>query len=158
MYSTVMALQEHLTDTRRYAEVTVNLERWMRIKQVGIGSSLGVFLLHVIIRQDMQHVLDNLQCMVTILHSGPEIGFPTQTPSSSHITTLYQGGTGSLKEFGMCIGRYLIRWIESIEMGDMTVVVLRGIPVLQPFLQLSVLSHLHRGQSCQCCLIGFYIQ
>ena len=46
----------------------------------------------------------------------------------------------------MTVWRNLIGGIETIEMGDMTVLVFRIIPILQPFLQLTISSYLHRRQ------------
>ena len=38
LYFAVMALQQHLGDACRAAEVAVNLERWMGAEEVGVGA------------------------------------------------------------------------------------------------------------------------
>ena len=53
---------------------------------------------------------------------------------------------GCLEEFGRAQSRNLIGGIESVEMGKMTVVVLRIIDIVEPFLQLSPAAHLHGRQ------------
>ena len=101
MNGAVMTLHKHLADTCRHAEVTVNLERRMGIKEVWIGTAVGILSCSTIIRQQMQHILDNLEGMVAIEHTCPEIRLPSQTPTRSHITTLVQRIRSSGKEFGM---------------------------------------------------------
>ena len=118
----------------------------MGIEEIGERTTLGILEGSAFRRQQPQHVLDDAESMVAVLHTCPEVDFPAQTPARGHITALLQGDGSSLEEFGMGIGGYLIAGIKSVEMRDMAVFVLRIITVNKPFLQLSVLSHLHRRQ------------
>ena len=51
LHGTIMTLHQHLADTCRASEVTINLERRMRIEEVRIGSSLRIILRYLIARQ-----------------------------------------------------------------------------------------------------------
>lgn len=57
---------------------------------------------------------------------------------------MLQSGGSSMEQFRMRERRNLIGWIQSIEMRDMAMFILRIIRIHKPLLQLSVLSYLHR--------------
>ena len=118
----------------------------MGIKKIGERTPLRILEGSALGRQQPQHILDDTESMVAVLHTRPEIYLPAQTPTCSHIASLLKGYTCSLEEFRMGIGGYLIAGIKSVEMRDMTMFVLRIITIDKPFLQLSVLAHLHRRQ------------
>ena len=118
----------------------------MGIEEIGERASFGILEGSALGRQQPQHVLDDAESMVTVLHTCPEINLPAQTPARGHIATLLQGDGSGTEEFRMTIGRNLIAGIKSVEMGDVAVFVLGIITVNKPFLQLSVLAHLHRRQ------------
>ena len=141
-----MALQQHLADTGRNAEVTVNLERRMGIEEVRIGTTIGELAGLAVIRQQVQHVLDNREGVVTVEHTCPEVGLPAETPSRSHVATLVQGICSGGKEVGMAIRRNLVRGVKSIKVRDVTVLVLRVVTVDEPLLQLTVAAYLHGRQ------------
>ena len=82
--------------------------------------------------------------MITIKHTCPEISLPAKTPTCRLVTTLLEGHTSRLPQFRGGIRRNLIRWIQAIKMGDVTMLVTRVIKIFTPLLQLSVLAHLHR--------------
>ena len=107
-----MTLQQHLTDTCGTAEVAVNLERRVGIEQVGIGAATRSPLNGV--GNQGEHVLDNLQGMVAVEHTSPEIGLPAKTPARRHVATLLQRGGSGSKQFRMRIGRNLVRGVESV--------------------------------------------
>ena len=46
----------------------------------------------------------------------------------------------------MGVGGYLVGGVETVEVGDMTVFILRVVGIDKPFLQLSVTSDLHGRQ------------
>ena len=144
VHSAIMTLQQHLAHASRTTEVTINLEWWMGIKQVGIGTATAPPLCGA--GYHVQHVLDNLKGMVTILHTCPEVDLPTQTPASSHIAALVQGVSRSGKQIGMTVGRYLVRRIQAVQMRYMAMLIFWIIAINQPLLQLSVSTYLHRWQ------------
>ena len=88
--------------------------------------------------------------MVSVKHTCPEIDFPSQTPSSSHVSTLFQRIGSSGEQLGVGVGGYLIGWIKTIEMGDVAMLVFGVISIDEPFLQLSILSDLHRRKFGNC--------
>ena len=123
----------------------------MRIEEVRIGTSVRMAAHRTVVRQQMQHVLDDLKGVVAVEHTRPEVDLPTQTPTRCHIATLVQRIGSSGEEVRMRIGRYLIRGIETIEMGDMTVLVLGVVAINHPLLQLAIATNLHRRQAFQGC-------
>ena len=141
-----MALHQHLCDTGCTAEVAVYLERWMRIEEIAIGSTL--FLVQsigeeVVIGQG-QLVMNQLISVITIQKTSPETNLPSHRPAGTRVATMYQRSTGCIEEFRSLLRCNLITWIERIEMTYMTMIILRIVPVLDPFLQLSPLANLHR--------------
>ena len=128
------------------AKVAINLERWMRIEEVGEGASIGIFSLHTLVGKNAQHVADDLERMVSVLHTRPEVGLPAKAPSRGLIAALFERLACCGKELGSTRGADLIRWIKAVEMRDVTMLVVRIVDVFQPFLQLSILAHLHRRQ------------
>ena len=72
--------------------------------------------------------------MIAVEHAGPEVDFPSETPASGHVTTLLQGVGSCCKQFRVIVRRYLVRGVETVEMGDMTVLVFRIVGIDEPFL------------------------
>ena len=122
----------------------------MGIEQIRISAAIRIFGNLAVFRQQTKHILDNLESVVAIEHTSPEIYLPTQTPTCSHISTLVQRIRSSSKEFRMRIWRDLVRRIQAIEMRYMSVFVLWIIGINHPLLQLSVTSNLHWRQLCYC--------
>ena len=146
MDGTIVALEQHLSNTSSTTVVAINLERRMRIKEVRIGTSVGILPCTTVVGQQMEHIRQDLQSMVTIKHSCPEIYLPAQAPTRGHIATLCQRCGSSREQFRMLVGRNLVRRIESIEMGDVTMLVPRVVGINQPLLQLTILANLHRRE------------
>ena len=88
MYSSVMALQQHFSHTGSVAKITVNLKRRMSIKQIRISPSLRISLFHFIPRQQLQHIINNPERMITVQQTGPQINFPANGPTGSFVATL----------------------------------------------------------------------
>ena len=152
MNGTIMALQQHLGNACRRTEVTVYLERWMSIEEIGEGTSIGIFL-DVVIRfggQEFEHVAQDGHSMVAIEHTSPEAYLPTQTPACCFITTILEGLLGSSKEFVVGIRTNLVGREESIEVRDVTMMIFTAISINEPLLQLLATAYLHRRQLSQC--------
>ena len=75
----------------------------MRIEEVGEGASIGIFTLHALVGKNAQHVADDTERMVSVLHTRPEVGFPTETPACCHITTLCQCIGSSGEQFWVTV-------------------------------------------------------
>ena len=116
----------------------------MGIEEIRIGSAIRIFLCLRIRWQQTKHIADDSESMIAIEHTCPEVRFPTQTPARSLVATMLQSGGSSMEQFRMRERRNLIGWIQSIEMRDMAMFILRIIRIHKPLLQLSVLSYLHR--------------
>ena len=145
MHGSVVALQQHLSDTGCGTEVAVNLEWGVGIKQVGEGASVRVLACGFLRGEQLQHIGQDGQSVVAIQHAGPEAYFPAQTPAGGFVTALLQSLAGGGKEFVVAVGTDLVGWIQTVQMRDVTMLVVRVIGIVQPFLQLLVLSYLHRG-------------
>ena len=155
MHSTIMALQEHFGNTGSHSEITVDLEWRMGIEEVGISPSILILWIPLVFfsRQQGQHIADNLEGMVAIQHTGPEVCLPSQAPSCGLVSTLPQRIGCRMEKLRMRIWGDLIGWIQTIKMRDVAMLIMRVIGIHQPFLQLSVLSHLHRWQTIDGSLI-----
>ena len=95
-----MALQEHLGDACRDAEVAVDLEGRMGVEEVGIGAAVGIVAHVAVVGQQAQHVRDNLVGVVAVEHACPEAGLPTETPARGLVATLLQRHAGGLPQVG----------------------------------------------------------
>ena len=146
-----MTLHQHLGDTGSTAEVAIYLERWMRIEEISIGSTLLLVQSigeEVVIGQG-QLVMNQLIGVITIQKTSPETNLPSHRPTCTRVATMYERSTGCIEEFRSLLRCNLITWIERIEMTHMAMIILRIIPVLNPFLQLSPLANLHRSHLSQ---------
>ena len=76
----------------------------MGIEEVRIGASLRILACLRVVGQQMQHVLDDLESMVAVEHTCPEVGFPSQTPACSLVATLVQRVSGSCEQVGVTVG------------------------------------------------------
>ena len=90
MDKAILALEEHLGNTGCHTEVAVDLERRMCIEQIGEGAAIGIFSLHTLVGKNAQHIADDLERMVAILHARPEIGLPTKAPTCGLIAALLE--------------------------------------------------------------------
>ena len=158
MDGTIVALYQHLSYAGSTAKVAINLERRMGIEEVGIGAAIGIGARLAIIGKKTEHVGDNLEGVVTIEHTRPEIDLPSQAPTCCHVTTLIQGISCSSEEVGVSVGGHLVGGIESVEMRDMTMLILGIVGILKSLLQLSMTTYLHGRKSVdgltQALLIG----
>ena len=96
-----MTLQQHLCDTCRGTEVAVDLEGRVRIKEVGVGTAVGILTGGIVGWQQAEHVLQDGESMGAVEHTCPETDLPSQTPACGSITTVCQGLLGSSIEFVM---------------------------------------------------------
>ena len=87
--------------------------------------------------------------MVSVKHTGPEVGLPSKAPSGGLVSALDKGYPCGVEQFRRAwidlVGR-----IESVEMGNVPVLVLGIVHILDPLLELSVLAHLHRRKFGHC--------
>ena len=150
-----MALHQHLGDTGSTAEVAVYLEWWMCIEEIAIGSTL--FLVQSVGKEMIigqgQLVMNQLISVITIQKTSPETNLPSHRPTCTRVATMYERSTSSIEEFRSLLRCNQITWIERIEMTHMAMIILRIIPILNPFLQLSPLANLHR-----CHLSQYFLQ
>ena len=116
----------------------------MGIEQVGIGATVRILRGSIVRRQELQHVLQNGQGMSAIEHTCPETDLPAKAPSRSLIATVGERLLGSGKEFVVAIGRNLIGGEQSVEVGDMAMMLLAAIGIDKPLLQLLPTTYLHR--------------
>ena len=116
----------------------------MRIKEVRISAPFGIFFHLLIGRQEFEHVGDDLEGMVAIEHTCPEVRLPSQAPSCCHVATLGQCGGCGMEKLRMREWGDLVGWIQAIQVRNVTMLVLWVVAIYQPFHQLSILSYLHR--------------
>ena len=75
-----MTLHQEFSDAGRPAEIPVDLERGMRVKEIGITA-------RTTLRRTQQH-LDQPIRMITIEESRPEVDLPAQAPACGGISTV----------------------------------------------------------------------
>ncbi len=144
MYGSVVALQEHLGDTCCSPEVSVNLERRMRVEEVGECAAVGVLAGGILVRQQLQHVLDDGKGVVAVEHTRPEAYLPPEAPSCSLVATVGECLLGCGEKIVVAVGGYLVGREQAVEVGYVAVVLVVAVSVDEPFLQLFPASYLHR--------------
>ena len=83
-------LQKHLADTGRSTEVSVNLEGWMGIEEVGIGAAAVTAVWpFIIVRTDVgEQFLIDMISLFCITKSCPEVDAPSCAPPSGLVPFL----------------------------------------------------------------------
>ena len=154
----VVALQQHLRHARGVAEVAVNLERRVRVEQVGIRPAVGVLLLLLVAGQQLQHVAYYLIGVVAVKHTRPEVHLPADAPARSLVSALQQRVLCGLEQRRVLVRRNLVAGVKSVQVGYVAVLVAWVVNVLKPLLQLVVAAHLHGRQpvehAAQACLVS----
>ena len=84
LYFAIMALQQHLGDACRAAEVAVDLEWRMSAEEVGIGTR---WMASVKMDGGLEQVPQKPIGMVTVVKSRPEANLPCSRPSCAFIAT-----------------------------------------------------------------------
>ena len=130
-----MALHEHLVHAGDRTEVAVNLERRVRIEQVVVRLARG--------KEHANHRVG----MVAVVHAGPKVDFPSERPAGRIVTALFQRNAGALDQIRSFFRRNLRAREEAVQVRNMAVLVVRIVPILEPFRNLSVLTGLCRRQA-----------
>ena len=61
-----------------------------------------------------EHIAEDEECVVSVKHTGPEIGLPSKAPSGCLVSALDEGYPCSVKEF-RCVRIDLVGRIESVK-------------------------------------------
>ena len=149
MYGTVVALKQHLGNTRRSTEVAVDLEGRVCIEEVGESAPVGILASGILRGKQTQHVLQNGQGMGAVEHTCPETDFPSETPSRGLVTAVSQCLFGRCEEFVVTVGADLVGGIQPIKMGDVTVMGVAAVSVDKPLLKLFATADLHGWKQSQ---------
>src|SRR5688572_19922938 len=135
MYCSIRTLHQHFCDTGGAAKIAVDLEGGMSIKKI-IISTAATFISTC----GCKLILDEFVCMIAIQHFCPPIYLPSHTPACRYIAALHECILCGTVQFWGTVRRDLIRREQSIEMGYMTMMIVRIVNIIQPFLQLAVLA------------------
>ena len=90
VHRTVVALHQHLGNARRATKVAVNLERRMRVEEVGIGSATAI-------ARGSELFGDEFIGTVAVEQSRPQAHLPTHAPSRGRVATIVQGVAHTLE-------------------------------------------------------------
>lgn len=91
----IVALHEHLGYTGHTTEVSIDLERRMRIEEVGICATFLLLIAH-----EGELVSDQLVSMIAIEHTCPQAHFPSHAPTGGRVATVDERGAGGIEELG----------------------------------------------------------
>ena len=132
----LVALQQHLGDGRRAAEVAVDLERRVRVEHVGIGA-LGA-------EQELQDVVG----VVAVGEPRPEIDPPRRRPARRLIAANFERPFHGRGELRRAPDVDVVAGKQAEQVRDMPVMDLGRlhVPVVEPFLQLAGAADLQRRQ------------
>ena len=132
----LVALQQHLGDCRRAAEVAVDLKRRVRVEHVGVGA-LGA-------EQELQDVVR----VVAVAEPRPEVDPPRGGPAGRLIAANLERAFHGGREFGRAAHVDVVPGEQAEQVRHVPVVDLRRlhVPVVEPFLQLAGAADLQRRQ------------
>ena len=152
----ILALHQHLGNACRATEIAIDLERRMSVEEVGVGAAAQLgFVRHIAFVRQTQLVLDELVGMVAIEETSPQTDTPAHCPTCRDVATMFEADLCRLGEVGRIACRNAIAGEKAVEMTHMTMVVGGIVPILDPFLQLSPRTYLHRSEFLDACLIVF---
>ena len=114
----------------------------MGIKQVGVGATLLLLVAH-----QCELVAYQFPGVVAVEKARPQAHFPSHAPSCGRVATVDERLACGGGQFGCVEGRYLVAGIECIQVRHMAVDVVRIVPIVHPFLQLSPASCLQGHKS-----------
>ncbi|MCY1179390.1 hypothetical protein D9M73_197870 [compost metagenome] len=120
-------LHQHFENTRRPAEIAVNLEGRMRVKHIGISALRA--------EQTLQHRVS----VIALAHARPQAHAPCGCPAGRQIAALAQADLGRLDQRRRVADVDLSARIHRIKVRNVPMVWIGGvrIPILEPLLQLS---------------------
>ena len=121
MNEALITLYQHFGNAGRSTEVSVYLERRMRIKQILIYSSHRVIHADNCQRRKTECGLKQAIRMISILKTCPTSYFPRTAPSCSHISTRFECLLCCISKQRIAMIRDLIAGIQSYQLRKMTV-------------------------------------
>lgn len=128
----IPSLKEQLSDSGADTEVAVDLERGMRVKEVGVGTAAQKMHLTVC-RSGTQLLLDQGQSMISVMQTGPHVDLPSQAPTGAVIAADLQRTLAGLRQFRRGFRRDLMCRMEPVQMGNMAVMGIIFLILLFPF-------------------------
>ena len=123
----VLALQQHLDDAGRGAEVAVDLERRMRVPQVGQ-------------RAVAQQAFEQLVRAVAVAQARPEVDLPRAAPARAGVAARIERGARRGGELGVLHRIDRVPGMQREQVRHVPVIVLRIVEIGLPFLQLAPLA------------------
>ena len=108
---------QHLGNPGTSSEVSVDLERRMRTKQVGICAS-PVLHVHVFAEGRSEQVGQQLVSMLPIVQTRPEVHFPAHRPAGTFIPARFECFACGSGQIGSPFRRNFIGRIQAVQVGD----------------------------------------
>ena len=133
MHVAHVALEEHLGDAGRGAEVAVDLERRMGVEEVGVGAALELLAEHLV-------------GVVAVEESRPEVDLPRLAPARAAVAAARQRHFGARRQLRVRRRRDLAPGVQGEQVRDVAVPVLGVVAVGHPLLELSPFADLRPYQ------------
>ena len=132
-----MALDKHFSDGRCDAEIAVDLERRMCIKQIRIDSAAGNVVRRTLREDGGQQIPDDPAGMIAVEESRPESDSPSHCPSGAQIAAAFQRDSGGVIIFSVVLRSEVRTRIDFVEVGDMAVMDFRFLKIFAVFEELA---------------------
>ena len=142
----IFALHQHLDDTGTTAEVTVNLERRVGVEQVGIGAAATTGIRTAIaVGTDVaeQFAVDMIG-VLGVVQSGIKVNAPASAPACGLVALEFKGARGGAVDslLGVRAVVEVMARVDAEEVTLMTMVGVLVVPVVEPLLQVALMSNL----------------
>ena len=140
-----MALQKHLRDAGGAAKVAIDLERWMRVEQVGVRAAT-VRHVEAEFASRSEQRREQLVRTIAVTQARPEVDAPGERPAGAVVAAGVEEFAAGARQFGRVVQGDLVVRMESVHR--------RGVPMgrlkfgirFKPFLQTAVGTYLIRRE------------
>ena len=133
----VVALQQHLGNARSRAEIAVDLERRVRVEQVGVQTTPpAIQSPRRLVWHRSQQACEDLEGVVAVEEPSPEVHLPAHRPASRPVAAELEGLASRGEQIRCPERRDLDAWVQPEQVRDVAVLVVRIVHVVQPLLQL----------------------
>src|SRR5688572_29277086 len=136
-----VALEEHLGDPRRRAEVAVDLKRRVRVEQVGVDTAAAGVVRGRAPRR-LEQVGEDYERVVAVAHARPEVGLPRHRPAGRLVAADLHRAARRGVELRRPLARDLAAGMDAEQMREVPVLRILFLEVFGPLLELAALADL----------------
>ena len=94
--------EQHLADSADRAEVSVYLERRVRVEEILVCAA-AVGVVHAGRSLESQLLIEELQCVVAVAQTRPEVYLPAEAPARAVVAAYFERAPASVRKLGRAV-------------------------------------------------------